>query len=242
VVKFSRLVCLVLTLLWAADARADWVAAAFLGQAHTLSSTARVDVPDRRTHLEIDADYRGESFTSPQYYGYRVMWIPDRHRWLGIEGEYIHAKVLTETGRTVPVRGTLEGVPIQGSLRVADAVQRLAMTHGLNFLLANVVLRHELGPTSGSGGRRLALAARAGLGPTVPHAESTVLNALRDQYEGGGLGAQVAGGIDVLVWRRLGAIGEYKFTWAKPQLGVAGGTAEIPSRTHHFAFGLSYRF
>ena len=226
----------------ASTARADWVAAAFLGQAHTLSSTARVDVPDRRTHLEIDADYRGESFRSPQYYGYRVTWVPNRHRWLGIEGEYIHAKVLTETGRTVPVRGMLEGVSIQGTLRVADAVQRLAMTHGLNFLLANVAVRRELGAAGGSGAPRLALAARAGVGPTIPHAESTVLNAMRDQYEGGGIGAQVGAGFDVLIWRRLGAIGEYKFTWARPELEVAGGTAEIPARTHQLAFGVSYRF
>ena len=64
-----------------------------------------------------------------------------------------------------------------------------------------------------------------------------------EQYESGGLGVQVGGGLEFSIWRGLGALGEYKFTWASPNIEVAhGGDATIPSRTHHFAFGVQYRF
>jgi hypothetical protein len=54
---------------------------------------------------------------------------------------------------------------------------------------------------------------------------------------------QIGGGMEFSIWRGLGALGEYKFTWASPNIEVAnGGDAKIPSRTHHFAFGVQYRF
>ena len=76
----------------------------------------------------------------------------------------------------------------------------------------------------------------------MPHAESHLDNSFVDQYEGGGLGTQVGGGLEIGLWRRIGALGEYKFTWASPEIDVAGGQAKIPSRSHHFVFGLIYDF
>ena len=224
-------------------ARADWVASAFLGHAWTRSSTVVLALPDRQTAIEIDGvEYRGESFRSPQYYGYRITWIPDARRWIGIEAEVIHAKVLAQVDRVVRIRGTLRGAAVDASLPMSSVVQRLALSHGLNFIFANIALRRELGPVDSRGRSRLVAVVRAGAGPTVPHAESTVDHVNRDQYEGGGLGAQAAGGLEMTLWRGLGVIGEYKFTWATPRIDVAGGQATVPARSHHLVGGLTYRF
>ena len=225
------------------SAHADWITSAFLGHVWTRSSTVTLTLPDRQTAVEIaGVEYRAESFESPQYYGYRVTWVPDRHRWIGIEAEVIHAKVFAEADRSVRFRGTLRGVEVDASLPLSSVVQRLAMSHGLNFILANVALRREFGPVDVQGTHRFVVVARAGAGPTVAHAESAVEHVNSEHYQGGGLGTQVAGGLEATVWRRLAVLGEYKFTWASPQLDVAGGQATVPARSHHVVAGLAYRF
>jgi hypothetical protein len=224
-------------------AHADWIASAFLGDVWTRSSTVTLRLPDRQTAVEIGGvDYRAESFRSPQYYGYRVTWIPDGHSWIGVEAEVIHAKAFAEGDRLVRFTGTLNGADIDAAMPLSSVVQRLAMSHGLNFIFANVVLRRELGPVDAAGTPRFAIVARVGAGPTVPHAETTVENVNRDQYEGGGLGVQVAGGFEAMVWKRLGILAEYKFTSATPELDVDGGTITVPARSHHIVGGLAYRF
>ncbi len=225
-------------------AHADWIASAYLGHVWTRSSTVTLTLPDRQTAVEIaGVEYRAESFTSPQYYGYRVAWVPDQHRWIGIEVEVIHAKVYAEVDRSVRIQGTLRGADVDASVPLSSVVQRLAMSHGLNFILVNVALRRELGPVDSRDVARFVVVVRAGAGPTVAHAESTIDHvANRDEYQSGGLGTQVAGGIEATVWRRLAVLGEYKFTWASPQLDVSGGQATIPSRSHHVVAGLAYRF
>jgi len=225
------------------SARADWMASGFFGHAWTRSSTVVLTLPDRQTAIEIaGVEYRGESFASPQYYGYRITWIPDTRRWMGIEAEVIHAKVFAQTDRVVRIRGTLRGAASDASLPLSSSVQRLAMSHGLNFILANVALRRELGAVNSQGVRRFVAVVRAGAGPTLPHAESTIDHVNRDQYQTGGLGAQAAGGLEVIVWRGFGFLGEYKFTWATPQIDVAGGQATVPARSHHLVTGFAYRF
>lgn len=224
-------------------ADADWLASAFLGHAWTPSSTVTLTLPDRQTAVDIGGvEYRGESLRSPQYYGYRVTWIPDAHSWIGVEAEVVHAKVFAEGDRLVRFTGTLNGNQIDATLPLSSVVQRLAMSHGLNFIFANIALRRELGPVDATGTRRFVIAARVGAGPTVPHAETTVDNVNRDQYESGGLGVQIAGGFEATVWRRLAILGEYKFTRATPQLELDGGTITVPVSSHHFVGGLVYRF
>jgi hypothetical protein len=226
-----------------ASARADWIAAAFLGHAHTVPSTVVLTQPARQTRIEmIDVNYRGESLKSPQYYGVRMTWVPAAHRWMGIEGEYIHAKVFVETRRDARVRGTIDGVPVDTSLFLYSHVQRLAMSHGLNFIFANLIVRRELGPVDSQGTPRLTLVGRVGAGPTRPHVESTIENAAFDGYENGGLGTQVGGGIEFSIWRGLGVVTDYKLTWAHPDVDVAGGRADIPARSHHVVGGLKFGF
>ena len=233
----------VAVVLWPAQARADWILSGLLGQAHTQSSTIGLTLSGPATQLDLaDAEYRGESFRSPQYYALRGAWISKAHPWLGIEGEWIHAKVYAEVDGDVHARGTLRGAPIDATVPLSSIVQRLSMSHGLNFILANVALRHGLGAEGPAGTHRIIAVVRAGAGPTMPHAESQIGGVYVEQYESGGLGVQAGGGLEFSLWRGVGAVAEYKFTTAAPVIEVSGGEAKIPSRTHHFAFGLKYDF
>jgi hypothetical protein len=240
----SRTTCLVLLIvvtLWPARARADVQVTGLLGAAHTQTSTIDLSIPSTQVRL-FDVTYRGESFRSPQWYALRGTWTSKAHRWLGIEGEWIHAKVFAEVDSAVRAQGTLRGVPIDATVPLSSVVKRLSMSHGLNFILANVAVRRGFGPADANGAPRVVGIVRAGAGPTLPHAESHIDNLTQEQYERGGLGTQVGGGIELAVWQRITAVGEYKFTWASPEIDVPGGRAKIPSRTHHLAFGISYRF
>jgi opacity protein-like surface antigen len=222
-------------------ARADWMLSGFLGAAKTLSSTIDLSLPAQGTQLQLEgAEYRGESFQSPQYYGVRLTRTIGP--WLGIEGEFIHAKVFAEVDRDVRATGTRHGAAFAADVRLSSVVQRLSMSHGLNFILVNVAARHGFGPTDASGAHRLVGVVRAGAGPTMPHAESHIDDVTMEQYEGGGLGVQVGGGIEIAIGHGVGALGEYKFTAASPQIDVPGGTATIPSRTHHVVFGVRVQF
>ena len=234
----------VVVVFWPAAAHADWIVGAFGGVAHTQSSTMNLTLPAQGTQLTLeDVDYRGESFRSPQYFGLRGTWIPSGLRWLGIEGEYIHAKVYAEVDRDVHARGTLRGVAIDATVPLSSIVDRVSMSHGLNFFFANVTARHGFGSADSRGDHRLVGVVRVGAGPTLPHAESHIDNVYFEQYEGGGLGVQAGSGIEFSLWHGLGALAEYKFTWASPEIEVAdGGEAKIPSRSHQFAFGVQYAF
>jgi opacity protein-like surface antigen len=233
----------VVALLAPSFARADWVLSGFLGAAKTQSSTIDLSLPAQGTQLQLaGVEYRGESFRSPQYYGVRATKIFAAHQWLGIEGEWIHAKVYAQVDRDVRATGTRYGAPISADVRLSSVVQRLSMSHGLNFILVNVAARRGFSPTNASGVHRIVGVVRAGAGPTMPHAESHLDNVTMQQYEGGGLGVQVGGGIEIALGHGVGALGEYKFTNASPEIDVPGGTATIPSRTHHFVFGVMYVF
>src|SRR5512138_3631489 len=150
----SRLVLLIAIALWPARAWADVQVTGLLGAAHTQSSTIDLAVPATQLRL-FDVTYRGESFQSPQWYAVRGAWTPRTHRWLGIEGEWIHAKVFAEVENSVRAQGTLRGVPIDATVPLSSVVKRLSMSHGLNFILANVALRHGFGPADTNGVHRV---------------------------------------------------------------------------------------
>jgi hypothetical protein len=224
-------------------ARADWMLSAYLGGARTQPSTTRLDQPAQHTSLEfIDLHYRGESSRPRRYYGYRIGWIPRSRHWMAIEAEHVHAKVFAETGEIGHVRGTLRGVPIDTSQNVSLVVQELSMSHGLNFIFGNLVIRREFGAEVGANRRRAAAAFRVGAGPTVPHAESTIGGVSRAQYEYGGIGVQVSGSIEFAVWRGLHVLGEYKFTGTDARISVDSGEAVIPARSHHVVAGMAVYF
>jgi hypothetical protein len=122
---------------------------------------------------------------------------------------------------------------VNGTAKMNTVVQRYQMTHGLNFVLVNLVSRTPIG----NGPATLML--RSGIGQTRPHAETTVAGESIEQYEWAGLGSQTAASVDVRLGHFLSATAEYKLTFARPRITVVGGTGRTSSLSHHLAFGVS---
>ncbi len=201
-------------LLSATPAQADWVAAAFLGTAWTSPARLTVDLGSRSQDTFDDVTFDSRSFDLPLYYGYRVAWFPRDSGW-GAEGELIHLKVYARPGTLGPT------------------VRRFSISHGLNMLLANAVVRRPLDQ-----GRRIYATARLGAGVTVPHGESDIDGVTQEQYEWGSLVLQGAIGTEFRIARHARLLAEYKLTTAAPTVSVAGGTIQGRYLSQHLAAGL----
>lgn len=239
----SRLVFLVVVLLTLgrpAPARADWTLGGYFGAAHTATSAVSIRQPLIGTDLVLDGvQFRGRSFESPPYYGYRVGHDLPFARALSVEAELIHGKVYAETEREVSTRGRRNGVAVDGREPMSRSVEALSLSHGLNLIVFNVVGRFPVGSSTSP----LQLTGRLGAGPTVPHAESTIGGVHQEQYQWGSVAVQAAVGVEVRVTHGLSALGEYKFSRTRETVTVSGGgEARSLLRTHHAVFGLGYRF
>ena len=222
-------------------ARADWTFGAFIGGALTRASSIHLAQNQPHTDLVLSpVHYRSESFDAPIYYGYRAGVFP-RSGWLGVEGEFIHLKVIADTTRMTSVTGVLNGRPVSEPRPLEDVVQRFAITHGVNLVLANVVARYMRAAARPSVSR-LILSGRFGVGASIPHAESTIADVSREQYEWGALSLQGAGGVEFRLTKRLYLTGEYKFTRTVQEVSVVNGTVRTPLRTHHLVAGVSGHF
>jgi len=226
----------VLSFVAPATASAQWYVGLYLGANRTTKADITIDLPDRQTNLTYeDVAFEARPFAAPQYYGYRVGKTFGDQRRFGLEVELIHLKVIAKAADAYPVSGVEDGVVVAEVSRMDARVQRYAMTHGLNFALVNFVMRRPIG------NGRAVLVGRAGAGPTLPHAETTIATVTREQYEYGGLGLQLAGGAEFALGSRFSALGEYKFTRARPEIDVDGGTGRMTARCHQIAFGLAIR-
>ena len=215
-------------------AHAQWYVGGYLGAAATQSAPVFIDVPASGVALEFrDVEFEGRAFESPQYYGWRIGSLLGARRF-GLEVEFIHLKDYAKTDAAYDTTGSSGTAPLTSGQPMRTIVERYAMSHGLNFLVTNVVFRQE------ASDRRVAIIVRGGAGSTIPHTETTVLGAAVDKYEGAGLGVHAAAGLDVQLRGRLSLIGEYKWTYARPEITVAGGTGRTTAATHHIAFGLAF--
>jgi hypothetical protein len=180
-----------------------------------------------------DVTFASRSFSSPIYYGYRFGRVISRRRGVFVEGELIHAKVYAEPDG-VTGSGVLNGTVAHG-VPFSSVIQRLAISHGLNFLLANAGLRHRLSS-------RASLTARAGAGPLIPHPEIEAGGILHEGYQLSGVGVQGAAGVEVRLWNHVAALAEYKWTRAHPRVSFGTLHAELPTVSQHVAIGVSATF
>lgn len=176
---------------------------------------------------------------APLYYGARLgrMWRSGR---LGLEFEFLHVKAIGRTDRQVRVTGLDAGQPVDATFRMDTIVQRHSMTHGLNTLFTNIVVRQPIGDASRGPGAA-SLVVRAGAGPVVVGVDSVIDFVSVQDYQLAGLGLHAAAGLDIRLRGRLSAIIEYKLTRANQSIDVLGGTARTTTITHHLAAGFGFR-
>jgi opacity protein-like surface antigen len=219
----------------ASTADAQWYFVGYLGANSTTPGDVSIDLPASNLSLTFhDVEFDAHPFESPQYYGWRLGKLFAAGGRIGVELEFTHLKVIGLTDAVYDVDGSSGSASFPPGAPMRAIVERYSMTHGLNFLVGNVVVRHPLG----SG--RAAFVGRVGVGSTIPHTETTVLAGSVDKYESGGFGFHAAAGLDVQLNGRLSFVVEYKFTRASPEISVAGGTGQTTASSHHVAFGLAF--
>lgn len=205
-----------------------------------MTGALAIEQPAADTNLNFSSiDYEGKSFTSPLYYGGRVTYFAPQKSWLGVEAEFIHLKVYARTDAVTRASGRFMGTPFDQNVPVRNILESFSMSHGLNFALVNVVARRVLASSAGADGR-VELLGRAGLGLTIPHAESKIDGVFQEGHEMGALGLHFAGGIDVRLVRGLSAMAEYKLTSTTESVAISEGHAHGQFTSHHVVFGIGW--
>ena len=223
----------------AAPASAEWTVGAFAGGCRTGNTSLTLVQPAADTSVTFDpVRYRSASFEMPIYYGYRIGAFPGP-RWLGVEGELIHMKVIADTARVSRAAGTVRGQAVAGPRAIDSVLERFSITHGVNLLLANAVIRRASADASPSRAPRWMLAGRIGAGASIPHPESTSGGVSLERYEWGAFSMQGAAAAEMRIAGPLYVSGEYKLTRTVQDVTIAGGSARTPLVTHHLAAGLT---
>lgn len=202
-----------------ASASADWLFSGYMGAARTSPNTLTITPASGPVQTLHVADYEGEAFRSPWYFGVRAGWLPHDTRGLGFELEYNHAKA------------------IAGLVHDAQDLNQFQQTHGLNFWMGNAVYRF----TPACGGA-CAFNVRGGFGITHPHVESTYLNVHQEQGQFGGFAWQAGAGVEYHVWQFVYAVGDARLTRVTER-HLHGDGIDIAGTffTQHADFGIALR-
>jgi len=232
----TLVVSLLVSLAVPRSASAEWYLAVYFGGNHTLNPTLSIRAPTQNLSIEFhEVQFDAQPNYPRRYYGWRIGKMFGRNKQLGLEFEHIHMKALADTSQSYDFElGSGSVLPPGGATPMSNIVQEYQMTHGLNLTFVNLVIRRWLG-----GSDNVALMLRGGAGPAFPHAESTVLGAVRHEYQYGGLAAQAAAGVQVQLPYRLSVVTEYKFTYARPKVALAEGDGWMHTLTHHFVAGMA---
>jgi len=230
----------VAVLLCPAPAAAQWYAGTYVGANHNSPSDIATNEPSSHASLVFhDETFESQPFHWPLFWGARIGRLFHGKRF-GIEVEELHLKVITRTDLPVHVTGTINGAAFETTVPMNLFVQRYNMTHGLNFLVANFVVRI---PTAfRMSGRPATIVLRAGGGQTFSGTDTQVAAGLVEGYQRSGPGAQAAAGIDVPIGRGWSGIVDYKFTYARPTISLADGTGHMTAIASSIGFGLMLGF
>jgi len=219
----------------------------FLGKSITTNSDVNISQPSHRNNLTFaDVEFSDKSFEFPLYYGVRVGYFPPSVPFIGVELEFLHFKIYSDPEQIVKLVGERNGAPIDQTARLGNIVQEFSISHGANWLTVNIAGRYGLfhdennpqGPASG-----IQLIGRIGIGPFIPHVESTIDSVHQEQYEINNPVFQLAFGGEVHLWWKIKLLLEYKFSYIKVRdADIPEGTANLTLRTHHFTWGVGVDF
>jgi len=223
-----------------ARADAQWYFGVYMGANHNSPADVRFDDPSASTAIVFhDVPFAAQPFQFPLYAGGRLGFrLPARR--FSVEAEWLHMKVIAETGQPMHVTGTLFGDAIDSTFPMAQLIQRYDMTHGLNFLMGNFVVRLPLGADAKP--HPASVVFRVGAGPNMAGTDSQAGGIVVQRYEHSGFGGQAAAGLDLPIRGAWSATVEYKFTYAKPQISVGDGHGRTTAVANQIAFGIAVGF
>jgi hypothetical protein len=94
---------------------------------------------------------------------------------VGLEGEFIHTKAFARVNEPVSFSGSFSVLSNATTIAPRLVLPQYGVSHGLNLVLGNFILRHELT-------ERLAISFRSGLGTAIPYPEIRAFGATVDEY------------------------------------------------------------
>jgi hypothetical protein len=127
------------------------------------------------------------------------------------------------------ISGTIRGQSVAGPRSIGEVLDRFSITHGVNLLLVNAVMR------------KWGLVGRLGVGGSIPHAESAAGGVSLERYQWGALSLQESAGAEIRIAGSLYASGEYKLTRTAQNVTIVSGSARTPLVTHHLVLGVAWR-
>ncbi|MBA3831213.1 MAG: outer membrane beta-barrel protein [Chthoniobacterales bacterium] len=225
------------------SARAEFDLSIFTGVA--LSQNSDLDLHQSGgTDLTFhDVSFEGRDFETPPFYGARLLWFPSQDAHWGFGAEFFHIKLYAQTGDTVHVTGQRNGIGVDDNEPIDDTLQQFSISHGLNYALADVVYRWQLGNRGEDFLGHLQPYVGLGLGAAIPHVESEVNGNFHEEYQFHGPGVQGLAGVNVNLTKHWGLLFEYKFTYANlDSLDIPNGSIEVTPLTHNIVAGLTFSF
>ena len=137
-----------------------------------------------------NVSFEGRDFSSPPYYGLRALWFPSEDSHWGFGAEFFHMKMYANTGDTVSVTGRRNGVGVNDNERIDDTIESFSLSHGLNYVLGDIVYRWFPGQRGEDFLGHLQPYAGIGLGAAIPHVESNVGGTFHEEYQLHGPGSK----------------------------------------------------
>lgn len=232
-----------LVLLGAPDnARSEWMAGIIGGSSNTRPNDVHL-IESNGTDFKIrGVHWYSESFSSPPYYGLRIVrWFHRASPW-GVGVDFTHSMMISELADSVTVSGTVAGVARSGRERLWDTFSNLQFSNGHSILSANVYYRRP--PATGliqSFSDRLHPYAGVGIGLAIPHVEIETFTSRTSSYQIGGIAGVVNAGTMVDIGKDTAVLIEYRVSRAAIDAGLKdGGSLSLVSWTHHFHLGIVF--
>ena len=165
----------------------------YTGKSFTHNSDLRINQPALAHNFTFeDVSFDDESFKDPAWYGVRAGYLFERYPWLETAIEFFHFKMIADTAESKHLTGTRSGAAVDATARVDSIVQRFEISHGVNYLTLDALVRYPLFPDRERFRRgRVQLCGGVGVGPVIAHAENRIDNVNdTERYELAGAGVQ----------------------------------------------------
>ena len=214
-----------------------------LGNSYTFNSVYAHD------HKGWDNGLFTQAVSIPQY-NYRIGYIIDKKKNLGIEINFDHTKYIIGNAQTIHVKGEMDHKPIDGPVYFADSVagsdssSYYYLNNGANFLLINVVKRWPL-YVNKKQTIKIDGFGKFGIGPVIPHVQNKFFNQPENNpnFQIGGWNMGVEGAIRATFFHNVYLEYTNKLDYARyTNLQIYQGTAKQAFGTYEMILNLGFSF
>lgn len=223
------------------NARSEWMVGIIGGSSNTRPNDVHLVEPNGTDLMIRGVHWYSESFSSPPYYGLRIVrWFDTESPW-GVGVDFTHSMMISELEDSVMVSGTVAGIARSGRERLWDTFANLQFSNGHSIVSANVYYRRPRTGLVETFVDRLQPYVGLGIGLATPHAEIETYSSLTSSYQIGGIAGVVNAGTMVDIGKTTAILIEYRVSRAAIDAGLeGGGSLSLVSWTHHFHLGIVF--